>query len=99
MKDMLETRCDMKVSVMELVRKFGAPKEEESLIEGANQYENRVIQAILNGCNTKIEIAEYLGIPTHTTVLYGLDRIETALREDPQLQNVVDDITQNLRLN
>ena len=35
----------------------------------------------------------------HTTVLYGLDRIETALREDPQLQNVVDDITQNLRLN
>jgi len=35
----------------------------------------------------------------HTTVLYGLERIETSLREDPQLQNVVDDITQNLRLN
>ena len=31
MKDMLETRCDMKVSVMELVRKFGAPKEDEGL--------------------------------------------------------------------
>ena len=34
----------------------------------------------------------------HTTVLYGLERVETSLREDPQLQNVVDDITQNLRL-
>lgn len=59
-KDILETPCDMKRAVFELVRKFGAPKEHEANFTKA---ERKIIDAINNGCNTFEEIAEYTKSP------------------------------------
>lgn len=54
----LETRCLMKGSVIELVRKFGAPKEEEKSF--FTPYEQRILNAIKNGCETVAEISQEL---------------------------------------
>lgn len=39
-KDMLETRCDMKRAVMELIRKFGLPPENENKLGKTEQKSN-----------------------------------------------------------
>lgn len=57
MKD-LETGCNMKRAVIELVKKFGAPKEEEESF--FTPYEQRILNAIKNGCETVAEISQEL---------------------------------------
>lgn len=54
----LETKCNMKAAVLELVRKFGAPKEEEKSF--FTPYEQRILNAIKNGCNKVTDIAKQL---------------------------------------
>lgn len=58
-KDMLETRCEMKRAVFELVRKFGKPPENELKLTRTQQ---KIINSILAGCNNKTEISEYTGL-------------------------------------
>ena len=57
-KDVLETHCRMKSAVFELVRKFGSPKEKNRF----TPRQQKVINAILEGCNSKYEIAEKTGM-------------------------------------
>lgn len=59
-KDILETRCDMKRAVFELVRKFGKPPEDEE--KGLSISQQKIINAILAGCNNKTEIAQKTGL-------------------------------------
>ena len=58
-KDCLETHCFMKTAVFELVRKFGAPPERKFDIR-----EQKVIEAILNGAETKLDIIKDTGLTT-----------------------------------
>lgn len=55
LKDTLETPCMMKFAVIDLVTKFGAPKEEENELTGNQQ---KIVDAILNGANTFEDIAK-----------------------------------------
>ena len=60
MNDLLESiPCRMKKAVLELVRKFGKPPENENELTKTQQ---KVIDAILAGCNDKISIAEHTGL-------------------------------------
>ena len=52
----LESHCQMKKAVFELVRKFGKPPEESNL----NKTQQSIIDAILAGCNSKQDIAKYI---------------------------------------
>lgn len=63
-KDMLETPCLMKVAVIELVRKLGKPPENEL---GLTPQEQKVIDAILAGASTKVEIAQKTGLTIEGT--------------------------------
>ena len=56
MHEMLGKRCQMKRAVFELVKRFGAPDINEN---GLSRSEQKIIDAILSGCNTKAEIAAY----------------------------------------
>ena len=58
----LESKCSMKLTVRELVRRYGAPPEYEGYIDGLTKRQNQVIEAILDGCDTKPEIAEQMGV-------------------------------------
>ena len=58
-KDMLETPCNMKATVFELVRKLGKPPENERELTNTQQ---KVIDAILAGCNNKYEIAKKINL-------------------------------------
>jgi len=58
-QEMLETPCLMKDAVIELVKKLGAPKENEM---GLTPQEQKVIDAILAGASTKVEIAQKAGL-------------------------------------
>ena len=58
-------RCYMKVAVIELVKKYGAP------LDGLTKREQSVINAILAGANTKEEIAEQTDI--------NVDNVKTTL--------------------
>lgn len=60
MNDLIETRCQMKRAVFELVRKFGKPPEYEE--KGLSISQQKIINAIIAGCNNKIEIAGYTGL-------------------------------------
>ena len=55
----LEEPCYMRDTVFELVRKFGAPKNEKESI--FTKYQLKIITAIKNGCGTVTEIAEECG--------------------------------------
>lgn len=57
-------RCRMKQSVLELVRKYGVPTNDEDTLTERQQ---KVIDAILNGANTKDEIAKYTGLEPDQT--------------------------------
>lgn len=71
MKDLIESiPCQMKKSVMELVRKFGKPQEEKQL----SSTQQRVINAILAGCNNKVEIVEYTDL-NETNVQSALSKM------------------------
>ena len=49
----------MKTSVINLVRIFGIPPEnKEPFFEGITEPEQKIVDAILDGCETKEEIAE-----------------------------------------
>lgn len=63
-QDMLETPCLMKVAVIELVKKLGAPPENEL---GLTPQEQKVIDAILAGASTKVEIAQKTGLTIEGT--------------------------------
>lgn len=70
-KDLIESMpCKMKSSVMELVRKFGKPQEEKQL----SSTQQRVINAILAGCNNKVEIVEYTDL-SETNVQSALSKM------------------------
>lgn len=56
----LESRCTMKKAVIELVKKFGIPNDE--LLTGVKPRHRQIIDAILNGCNTKTQICKYTGL-------------------------------------
>lgn len=58
-KDLIETHCFMKTSVIELVRKFGAPPEK--LSNGMNENKRSVIDAIMNGCDTYEDMSKETG--------------------------------------
>lgn len=59
-KDLMESqRCRMKAAVIELVKKFGKPPENELHLSHSQQ---KIIDAILAGCNNKKEIAETTGL-------------------------------------
>ena len=53
----LESKCEMKKTVIELVRLIGLPPERK--LNGIKDAEKKVIEAIFDGCNTKSEIAEF----------------------------------------
>lgn len=57
-KDIMETRCDMKRAVIELIRRYGIPPEKEKIL---SKPEEKIIQAILDGARNRKEIAEYAG--------------------------------------
>lgn len=58
MNDLIEsTPCRMKNAVLELVRKFGKPPEDDG---GLTKTQQKIIDAILAGCNDKYEIAKYI---------------------------------------
>jgi hypothetical protein len=60
MNDLIESiPCRMKKAVLELVRKFGKPPENENEFTNTQQ---KVIDAILAGCNDKFEISEKTGL-------------------------------------
>ena len=56
----LESKCEMKKAVIELVKLFGIPNDE--LLIGLRPRQKAIINAILNGCNTKPEIMKYTGL-------------------------------------
>lgn len=62
----------MKRAVFELVRKFGKPPEYEEKELSITQ--QKVISAIIAGCNNKTEIAEYTGL-TITNVQSALSNM------------------------
>lgn len=58
--DLIESqKCRMKTSVIELVRKFGKPPENELQLTRTQQ---KIINAILKGCNNKYQIAKETGL-------------------------------------
>lgn len=63
-QEMLETPCLMKYAVMELVKKLGAPPDNEL---GLTPQEQKVIDAILAGASTKVEIAQKTGLTIEGT--------------------------------
>ncbi len=59
-KDILSDKCMMKYSVITLVRTLGKPNCGKSgFFEGITEQEQKIVDAILNGFETKKEIAEY----------------------------------------
>lgn len=71
-KELLESKCLMKRAVFELVRKFGKPPEYEE--KGLSISQQKVINAIIAGCNNNTEIAEYTGL-TVTNVQSALSNM------------------------
>lgn len=61
-KNMLETRCDMKRSVFELVRKYGAPKPKEVKKEKYTEEQKHIIRLVRSGIVTRKELAKELNI-------------------------------------
>lgn len=49
----------MKGAVLELVRKFGKPPEDEG---GLTKTQQKIVDAILAGCNNKYEIAKKMNL-------------------------------------
>ena len=65
MRDLLESRpCDLKFTVWELVRKFGAPEIND---EGFTKRQQTVINAILGGANDYKDLERITGT-THSNV-------------------------------
>ena len=60
----------MKAAVIELVRKFGKPQEEKQL----SSTQQKVINAILAGCNNKLEIVDYTDL-SETNVQSALSKM------------------------
>lgn len=59
----LETRCIMKGSVIELVRKFGAPQDKVKKIdERILKEQEEIIRLVKNGISTRKELAAKLNI-------------------------------------
>lgn len=84
-KDVLETRCRMKSAVFELVRKFGSPKEKNRF----TSRQQKVINAILEGCNDKYEISNKTGMKVYN--------VQTALTDMYELAEADGVIYRNLR--
>lgn len=53
-------KCEMKKKVLQIVKVLGKPPKYEYLIDNLRNAENDVVNAILDGCTTKQEIADYL---------------------------------------
>lgn len=61
LNDIMQGRCRMKQSVIELVRLIGIPpKHKVSILPGVTEREEDIIEAIFNGAKTVNEIAEGL---------------------------------------
>ena len=56
--EQLGKKCQMKRSVFELVRKFGAPNAKKK--QSFSDYEQNILDAILSGCNSFEEIGKRL---------------------------------------
>ena len=60
-QEIITSQCMMKHSVLVLVKNIGKPpRDENKIFRGMNIHEEKIVNAILNGCNTKQEIAEEL---------------------------------------
>lgn len=71
LKDLIESMpCQMKAADIELVRKFGKPQEEKQL----SSTQQKVINAILAGCNNKLEIVDYIDL-SETNVQSALSKM------------------------
>lgn len=57
-KDIIETQCFMKEAVLTLVKEFGAPPNDE---EHLTRTQQKVIEAILAGADTREDIAKLAG--------------------------------------
>lgn len=62
----IEQHCRMKITVMELVKRLGAPPKSLNLIPGATEHEENIIAAILEGASTLKQIAESLELNEKT---------------------------------
>lgn len=75
----LESTCQMKLTVRELVRRYGKPPEDIGIVKGLTPRQNQIIELILDGYNTKFEIAERLDVNPHNiqqdlTTMYPIFR-------------------------
>jgi len=61
LKEVLGDKCRMKQVVIQLVRDLGLPKEKKFFIPGITPSEEKVVDAILSGCETKKDIAIKIG--------------------------------------
>ncbi|MBQ7450697.1 hypothetical protein IJS77_04705 [bacterium] len=74
-QDILSDKCMMKYSVITLVRILGKPNcGKNGFFEGITEPEQRIVDAILNGFETKKEIAEYNNV-TPNTIQMTLDEL------------------------
>lgn len=88
LNEIVETRCHMKQAVLELVRKFGAPKKAKNIF---TNYELRILDAIKNGCETFYEIAIELNKPESSIIsmLHGLYRKARGLGWTPRKKGII----------
>ena len=76
----------MKRAVFELVKKFGKPPEDEG---GLTKTQQKIVDAILAGCNNKYEIAKYIGA--------NVQNIQTALSDMYEIAENDGVVYKNLR--
>lgn len=61
-KELLESKCLMKCAVLELVRKYGAPKLKEVKKEKYTEEQKHIIRLVRSGIVTRKELAKELNI-------------------------------------
>lgn len=79
MREILETHCEMKKAVFELVKRFGAPteKKEEKKV---NEKTKMILEAIKNGAESYDDLYEMTDLP-YTTIQTRLSMLYIEAKE------------------